>query len=437
MSSSISDEILTVCRELKYEGDALEFARDLRALVELSNVLLTEPGSVDPHTLERAAALLASERCRSGQIDRRTIDGRTVAALIFLIECHLVLARADAAPASPEGTPPPGPTSRLERVIAECVRDTYEPEPLGEMLAAQRQRVTEDERPELVKLAFGVCFKRDGVAPLWKEICAAETITSHTGSVALLRDRLDAILSISPQRAETSGRSEAVDAWRGHCLKMQHSDELLSEVCDNLIMLSMSEAEEEDPETISVFNQTKPRLGYHWYTRLRAIRDPYDCNALHSRCSVRPEELDESLMDLALICYMEYHMRHSDIESWMDLCYADERYPRKAMRALQRRDDPPVGHPLLPPMLLRCDGRFHVLHAAAGRVGCVSSHDTASKGIEAWCAYTKLTTQGMLAPRKSCGGLLDTILNAHRTERASDALDMDAAVEEVEDLFQL
>lgn len=425
-----------MCRELKYEGDVLEFARELRALVELSNVLLSEPGT-DPYTLEKAVTLLTSERCRAGHIDRRSSDGRTIATLIFLIECHLVLARADASPTSPRGTPPPPAATRLERVIRECVQDAYEPEPLGHMLAAQRRRVAEDERPQLVKLAFGVCFKRDGVAPLWKDICAAETITAHTASIALLRDRLDAIVARSPQHAQTSGRSEAVDAWRAHCLRMQHSDELLSEVCDNLIMLNMTEAEEEDHETISVFNQTKPRLGYLWYTRLRAIRDPIECNALHSRCSARPEELDESLLDIVLMCYMEYHMRHSDIESWMQLCYADERYPRKAMRAIQRRDDPPVGHPLLPPMLLRCDGRFHVLHAAAGRVGCVSSHETASKGIEAWCAYAKMVTQGVLAPRKSCGGLIDTILNANQTEPRDEGLDMDAIVEEGKDLFTL
>jgi hypothetical protein len=190
------------------------------------------------------------------------------------------------------------------------------------------------------------------------------------------------------------------------------------EITDTMLKTHMYECEALEPETMRAFRESKPRRGYHWYTRLRVAREGDGCDKLYKACSVRTTQMPESLRALSMLSYIEYYMRHAGVESWTSLCFIDAHYPRHALEALAFRLNLPLGYPKMPPMLYRTqyDTFCVVTFDHAVRTMKISTMESMHEAFASWCRVVMETTGGFLAPRVSCAGMIEHVLGLGETD---------------------
>lgn len=90
---------------------------------------------------------------------------------------------------------------------------------------------------------------------------------------------------------------------------------------------------------------------------------------------------------------------------------------------MERRASARVGELRPPPMLLRADGHYHVIHAVLGRLSVVERCETLEEGVLRWSAYFLRVCDGMFAPRVTCKHLLEKITG--QQQRLEDELDLE------------
>ena len=261
-------------------------------------------------------------------------------------------------------------------------------------------------------LAYTVCLK-DG-APTstvgWVHIDACEVITSHAYAVETLNSLFDTF------RVETflkeDNDDERVRTWHARVCESQHTDEFMVEIVDALIKIHMYECESLNPETVRAYRESKPRKGYHWYTRLRVAREGDGCDQLYIACNVRTAQMPESMKSLTLLSYIEYYMRHAGVESWLSLCFIDSHYPKHALETIEFRRHLPLGHPKMPPLLFRTsiDTFSIITFENDGAIGKRTPSESIHEAFATWCRIIITSCGGFLAPRISCMSMIETVL---------------------------
>ena len=270
------------------------------------------------------------------------------------------------------------------------------------------------------EMAYCTCFEdENGERTLtWDTIMLFECFTSHAWAGALLRDEVQSLALRRDYRCYNDD-DELVKKWHETVIAAQHSDEFMAEVTDRLLWSNMFEFEEQAPETQRVFRDSKPRNGYHWYTRLRAFRDGELCNELYNRCNLRTYEIECPLLkSQTLLSYIEYHMRHAGVPSWLQVCYVDYRYPKAARRVLDSRRHVAVGQPIMPPLILYArKGEFVVVDCD---MAVYSKSETIHGAFKNWSQLCMERLGGMIAPRVSCISLLQHVLESEVPDTSID-----------------
>jgi hypothetical protein len=433
------------CASWTHSGCPSEAATLAKGVFEHATQILGETDDARPGLCVEALQNMCRQRCGPLAIDRTVRDQRWGAAFLFVAECQLLLRVLDNGWAEHCGE-----GSHLQRALRKaCTPSEFTTRPISDVLEDTRAALVIDPSDcgGYSQVAFAVCFKLDGQAPNWKQVCTGESLMSHAFSLAMLRDIIEAISQKWPASGTTD--AAAAHAWHKATMTMQHSDEFMCEISDMLIWLHMFEFESDDPEVCGVYDATGPRAGYHWSTRLRAARPAWEGNELCARCAPRTEDLDDHMKELTLLCYMKYHMKHVGADNWRELCYFDESYPRECIRAIEARQHLAVGHPRLPPMLLRTHTGYHVLHAQGASVpgACSSLGDithgiamlahepTLHQGLAAWCAATLRICDGMIAPRISCAAVLNSVLGT--APPVETEIDLNVDLDNGDGLFEL
>ena len=379
-------------------------------------------GEIDPVAVAAAVRNLCRQRCTYNPVLRIRQDDASALGILFVAESHLMLHLADRqrADALDDGT-------RLGQMLKETCSRTFNAQPLNEAIRIGLDELQSDRMPNSfdtqcangMQLAFGVVFMTEKNRPTWKEVCTAEVLSADRCARAMIQDlirdteRPADVDRHHPVSTETMNHhQDPLGNWIEECASMQHSDELLTENCDLLLWMNMYGAEVQAPETVRVFEQAKPRSGYHWFSRLRACRSPEKVDILYERCNRRTAALEPAERANIPLCYMEYFMRHSGVASWRALCFFDDRHGTEALAALVARQCTPVGQPRMPPFIIHTASAFVLMHggASSAELRRISSHDTLAHAIHAWCAFMLRVTDGMMAPRISCRGLLERIL---------------------------
>lgn len=422
-------DLVGACRTAR---DVLSHSTDLLGIdsteIDQHGIKQEEPeherkvGEIDPMAVAAAVRNLCRQRCTYDPVLRIRQDDASALGILFVAESHLMLHLADRqrADALDDGT-------HLGRMLKETCSRTFDAQPLNEAIriGLDELQSSADRRMQCangMQLAFGAVFMTEKNRPTWKEVCTAEVLSADRCARAMILDLIrdtgspvdrhhhpaDETTSAEPMNHH---QDDPLGNWIEQCASMQHSDELLTENCDLLLWMNMYGAEVQAPETVRVFEQAKPRSGYHWFSRLRACRSPEKVDTLYERCNRRTAALEPTERANIPLCYMEYFMRHSGVASWRALCFFDDRHGTEALAALVARQCTPVGQPRMPPFIIHAAGTFVLMHGgSSAELRRISSHETLADAIHAWCAFTLRVTDGMMAPRISCRGLLERIL---------------------------
>jgi hypothetical protein len=290
----------------------------------------------------------------------------------------------------------------------------------------------------LNQFAYNVCFERDDATRInWEQIQTYEVLTAHIFATLVLETLIRQLPIHILSDTEFDSDTE-VHAWHTYCINFQHSDEFLVEITDILIQSHMNEAEKNIPETLKVYREAKPRKGFHWYTRLRAFRDIDQCTELFNRCNKRTSQMDDDLKELTLLSYIEYHMRHANVESWRSLCFFDYKYPKEAIQGLLKRIDIPVGSPVYPACIVQMSQSEYLVvdyNFAIRKLEIISRQSNLYASFRDWCVRILKKNDGLLAPRVTCKALIQKILEM-KTEKEKE-LDLQEELEQAEFLFSI
>lgn len=357
-------------------------------------------------------------------------DWRDAAGVAFVAECLLRMSIADkgvhvdiAADAEP---PPEVAGTRVAFAGFDALPAApagFDPAPFEQALQAVRDRG--DDAAAHAALAYAVSVDRDGwERPDWDGVCTAERVTAQVWAGRAV----ECFVASLPRRLREPDATLAprVRRWHEEAMAAQQSDELLVAIVDDLVRLNMLEAEVRAPETMRVFRSMRPRMGYEWYTRLRAARPPAEVNRLHERCTPRPLELDPDMKEQTIDAFVDYHMRHAGMRGWRAETSFSWRHPFEAMRVLFRGHRVRIGIPNGPPILLRTpSGGFRVLDIHQDVLTVVYEQAHGEEGgvyqaLGEWCMHVLEKRRGLLGPRIHVGGLLERITAPMHDPRVED-----------------
>ena len=350
--------------------------------------------------------------------DETTIQRTTLRVFMYIVECQLRLALAHAKQwdALNDGTPIGAANARVTR----CTFDA--PHDASDVIcdAKTQMRLTGTLHDDMHnRMAYTVCFKEGAPATApathgWTHLEACEVFTAHVWATVCVEAACDAFpLDMACDDASSEHGGSHVHTWHEAVCNAQHQDEFIVDITDALIRENMYECEAFAPETFRTHRESKPRRGYHWYTRCRVAREGDPCDELYTACNVRSPMLPPTLKNLTMVSYIDYYMKHAGVETWMALCYVDAaHYPKAALDALAFRLDPPVGHPRMPPLLVRrtdtlhCVVTFHHETHSARISPCVPIDEA----VALWARAVVALCDGFLAPRVSCMPVLERLL---------------------------
>ena len=380
----------------------------------------------------RCARRIARGRAELGAWDYasgETNNRQQVLTMLFISEGHMRFCLCENLALLPRLSPS---ASCFDRAFHESIVGDYDPSALSAataryLTALQRSPLPADAHAVLL---YGVCVRAGGESASWRDVQAAEIITSHHWACLCVDDALVALGGES--QGDSARDSDPVLAWHSKKMGHQHSDEFLVQITDDIIHMSLVEAEVLHPETLSVFSKTKPRSGYHWYTRLRAIRDADDGNALHKRANLRTLEMDADMRELTLISYVDYYMKHAGVEKWSETFVLSRSYPKRCLALLAERSVLREGEIKLPCFILRGASAHYLLDTCDGRLCVVAKHATMPDAVAGWCRRILEVNDGMIAPRVSCKKAAMEILGLREAVEEPIDFDADGEVESAE-----
>ena len=395
--------------------------------------------SIDDATAREFAKTInhiCATRCRlleSVDGSSHETNARTVCVFMYVIESQLRLALAQTTlwDTLDDGTTIGAHNAR----VTKC---PFDPEPSSEICQKAHMAYISKEKLDdeaINQMAFCTCFE-DSLSVekdrSWETILLFECLTAHTWAGLVLGDVVRALpLDGIPPDDE----NRAVNKWHETVIEAQHTDEFMSEITDRLLWSNMFEFEAQAPETQRVFRDAKPRKGYHWYTRLRAFRDGDLCNTLYNACNLRTNELAENLKAQTLLSYIEYHMRHAGVASWIQTSYVDHRYPKEALAKIEERRRIQIGQPNFPPFVAHLGDDLYAVVECGAKLKLYARAATLHEAFFYWTALVMERLDGMIAPRVSCAALIERIVSFGKTRE--DTIDVQEAFKRTSHILHL